>query len=171
MKTRKRTIKFFTVANFEKEERYLEKMTASGWHFEKYRFPFYYFKRDEPKKVTYHIDFKEDLDNLPEYLSIHRDAGFQNVFQYPILQGTWMYFRHETAPNEAKAKLYTDSASLIDLCKRIRTRWTVFGLCIIPFTFIPTFTISTYWIMMPILLIVLYGNIFITLTRKMAALR
>lgn len=170
MKTKKRTIKFFTVANFDKEERYLEKMAASGWLFEKYRFPFYYFKRNTPKKITYHIDFKEDQKDLSEYLSIHEDAGFQNVFQYPLLNGAWMYFTHQDAPNEPKSKLYTDSESLIELCKRIRTRWTIFGATMFPLTLIPTFIISPYWIVIPLLIIVLYSNIFITLTRKIKIL-
>ncbi|WP_088809147.1 MULTISPECIES: DUF2812 domain-containing protein [Listeria] len=170
MKNRKRTIKFFTVANFEKEEQYLEKMAASGWHFEKYRFPFYYFKQGEPKKMSYQIDFKADLNDLSEYVSLHEDAGFQNVFQYSIFQGAWMYFTHETVPNEPQAQLYTDSESLIELCKRIRLRWTIFGAIMIPFSVFPTFTLSPYWLVLPLLLIILYGNIFITLTRKIKTL-
>ena len=53
----KRVRKFFSIAEFEKEEKYLTDMAAQGWRFVDTNGSIYTFERCEPEQVVYRLDF------------------------------------------------------------------------------------------------------------------
>lgn len=170
----KKIFKLITVDNFEKEEVFLEEMAQKGWYFSKYTSGIYHFEQGTPEKYTYCIDYKEEKDDETSYLQLFEDAGWENVYAYPILRGKWMYFRKEETDETQKEQIFTDRQSFITLWKKIRHRWTVFGLamiflllCISTFLIFRAQQISGIIILlMTVLIVLLYGKMYINLTRK-----
>lgn len=85
-----------------------------------------------------------------------------------------MYFRKEETDETQKEQIFTDRQSFITLWKKIRHRWTVFGLamiflllCISTFLIFRAQQISGIIILlMTVLIVLLYGKMYINLTRK-----
>ncbi|WP_430536424.1 DUF2812 domain-containing protein [Listeria rocourtiae] len=171
----KKVFKLITVDNVEKEEAFLEEMASKGWFFSKYALLRYHFEQAEPADYTYCIDYKEDTGDEEEYLTLFDDAGWEHVYSYPILNGKWMYFRKAVKEGEPKEAIFTDDDSMVALWKTIRSRWSWFGgivaLMLIAVGLISLFA-STYFIgsiftfTVAALLIVLYGKMYIRMTRK-----
>ncbi|MBC2327951.1 DUF2812 domain-containing protein [Listeria booriae] len=169
----KRMFRFFTVDDYEKEQRFLQDMTSKGWYFKAYKGFRYYFEKGEPDDYVYRIDYKEPLDDLNEYLSVFEDAGWEVVLQYPIFHGAWIYFRK---PNhDENVEIFTSDESRLSLLKKIRTRWTTFGVSIcalLLLILLVNLLISSLLItwLIPALcltiILVLYGRAFVHLTRK-----
>lgn len=171
----KKVVKFFTVDNMEKEEAYLNEMAQNGWFFQKYKSFRYHFKQGEPAKYSYAIDFKENEGDEDAYKTLFEDAGWENVFSYPVLNGNWMYFRKAVAPGETEEAIFTDETSLIQLYKNIRKRWTIFGAIVSLFLLIELLIvfqmennigITTFIFIIFLILVALYGKMFFNLTRK-----
>ncbi|MBC6309867.1 DUF2812 domain-containing protein [Listeria sp. FSL L7-1582] len=171
----KKVFKFITVDNVEKEEAFLEEMANQGWFFSKYASLRYHFEQGEPAEYTYCIDYKENSGDEEEYLGLFEDAGWEHVYAYPILNGRWMYFRKAMKEGAPKEAIFTDDASMVALWKTIRSRWTRFGGSVILMLIavgIATLLASTYLIgsifmfAAALLLIVLYGKMYIRITRK-----
>lgn len=58
MRERKTEFRFFTVAEWEKEEAYLSQRHREGWRFTGVRLPGVYgFERCEPQEVVYRLDY------------------------------------------------------------------------------------------------------------------
>ncbi|PNP94361.1 hypothetical protein BMT55_02425 [Listeria newyorkensis] len=171
----KKVFKFITVDNVEKEEAFLEEMANQGWFFSKYASLRYHFEQGEPAEYTYCIDYKEEAGDEEEYLALFEDAGWEHVYAYPILSGKWMYFRKAVKEGAPKEAIFTDDASMVVLWKTIRSRWTWFGgsaILMLIVVGIATLLASVYLIgsiftfAVALFLIVLYGKMYIRITRK-----
>jgi len=96
----------------EKEEKWLEEMAAKGWRLEAVIPYVYTFRRSQPEKVVYRLDYKSTLDkDYQEYLSLFKDAGWELLTTF----AGWHYFRinphNDTIPeiynsDRAKAQKY-----------------------------------------------------------------
>lgn len=167
----KKVLKFFTVDNMEKEAAYLNEMAQQGWFFKEYKRFRYHFEKGEPAKYNYAIDYKETTGDEEEYKTLFADAGWENVYKYPILQGNWMYFRKPVTSGETDEAIFTDKESLVHLFQKIRKRWSLFGGLISLFlllfaVFLPYNSLQIFYAILIIILVVLYGKMFINLTRK-----
>ncbi|MGC9338677.1 DUF2812 domain-containing protein [Listeria ivanovii] len=171
----KKTIKFFTVDNMEKEVAYLNDMAQQGWFLKEYKSFRYHFVKGTPAEYSYAIDYKETTGDEEEYKTLFADAGWEHVYSYPILNGNWMYFRKLITVDETSQAIFTDKESLSQLFRKIRKRWSLFGALIsiiIIVNFLIVFQInnfsgSTLFIFAVLLfLVILYGKMFINLTRK-----
>ncbi|NLL48245.1 MAG: DUF2812 domain-containing protein [Firmicutes bacterium] len=113
---KKRVYKVFT--NYEKEEVWLNRMAASGWHCTDYFFCRYIFTKGEPGEYTYRIQL---LDNSPdhpenaEYLELLADAGIEVISSHL----RWVYLRKKTAAGPFE--LFSDRESRIAHYKKIIT--------------------------------------------------
>ncbi|MBR3045437.1 MAG: DUF2812 domain-containing protein [Oscillospiraceae bacterium] len=113
----KRVRKFFSIAEFEKEEKYLTDMAAQGWRFVDTNGTIYTFERCEPENVVYRLDFSGiPLDQRDDYYAMFRDYGWE------YLQDSYgfSYFRKPAegaAPEDLE--IFSDGASHLEMVKKI----------------------------------------------------
>ena len=111
---KKRVFKFYS--NYEKEEIWLNKMAADGWHCIDYVFGRYTFERGEPCQYTYRLQL---LDYPPRhvesaaYLEFLEEVGIEMVASHL----RWVYLRKKTA--DGPFELFSDRESRIAHYKRI----------------------------------------------------
>ena len=74
----KRTVRFFTICDYEEEQAYLREMHSSGWKFLRLsELCVYHFEACAPEDVVYQLDFNQDgLAHRDEYLTMFRDCGW-----------------------------------------------------------------------------------------------
>jgi hypothetical protein len=75
--------KFKIIADFEKEEHFLNDMAEKGYYLEKYNsLGVYTFRRIEPQKLSYRIDFRTFSNNaqFENYCTLFQDAGWEHVY-------------------------------------------------------------------------------------------
>jgi hypothetical protein len=79
MATQISIIKFFL--RFEKEEAWLESMSASGWHLVRASYGWYKFQGGQPEKRVYRIDCRNITKqaDLVDYVSLFTDSGWTSV--------------------------------------------------------------------------------------------
>ena len=71
MRERKTEFRFFTVAEWEKEEAYLSQRHREGWRFTGVRLPGVYgFERCAPQEVVYRLDYNPEARAHREDLSL-----------------------------------------------------------------------------------------------------
>jgi hypothetical protein len=72
-------IKWFV--HFEKEEAWLETMSASGWHLISASFGLYKFQQGQPEKRIYKIDCRNITKHadLVDYVSLFTDSGWSSI--------------------------------------------------------------------------------------------
>lgn len=110
----KRVIKLFT--NFEREEEWLNEMSAQGWHCRGYVFGRYLFERGEPGEYIYRIQLLEypaDHAQSAAYLDFLQDAGVEVVASC----FRWVYLRKKAA--EGPFELFSDLESRVAHYRRI----------------------------------------------------
>lgn len=136
----KKTFKFFTIFEHEKEQDYLREMHKSGWKFVRVSgLGVYHFEKCTPEDVIYQLDYnQEGLDHKEEYVQMFRDCGWeymQDFFGYS-------YFRKPVSEMKGKEEeIFCDDTSRLEMMKRIfRGRMVpllcVFFLIILPNLFI-----------------------------------
>ncbi|MBC6315757.1 DUF2812 domain-containing protein [Listeria grandensis] len=171
----KKVMKFITVDNVEKEEAFLEEMANQGWFFTKYAFPHYHFEKGAPGAYSYCIDYKETTGDEEEYLVLFKDAGWENVFSYPIFKGKWMYFRKRVQEGGGREVIFTDNDSMVGLLKRVRSNWTRFGaifsvlLVVLGTLYMSVFSypfLGIIILFVALVIIALYGKMYINITKK-----
>lgn len=101
-----------------KEEKWINDMSAKGWHLTNYNYRFYTFEKGEPDEYTYRCDL---LDNFgfgkaaKEYIEFVESTGAEKVFK----RLHWVYFRQhrDLGPFE----LYSDATSKLSYINRMLT--------------------------------------------------
>ena len=90
---RKTVSKLLFIWDWEEEESWLNEMSAQGWHFVKYTFPFQYtFEQGEPGAYHYRLQalqHRVGSRESQEYLSFLRDMDIELVESYLF----WAYLR------------------------------------------------------------------------------
>ncbi|ABS22306.1 DUF2812 domain-containing protein [Bacillus cytotoxicus] len=127
----KKTFKFFTAWNLEKEEAYLREMHQKGWAFQKYHF-MYTFKKTEPKDVVYkadfNFDFQKSLKNQREYLEIYEMSGWKYVSSFT----KWHYFCKEVVDKNELPDIYSETETRIEKLKDLLNHLVIIFLSILP---------------------------------------
>lgn len=104
--------------DYEKEEKYLNEMSAKGFALTDYSWCKYVFE-DAPKgKYIYRLELLEKPINHPDskkYIKFMEETGVEFVASY----NRWVYFRRDAADGEFD--IYSDIDSKIKHCKRIRS--------------------------------------------------
>jgi hypothetical protein len=115
--------KWFWAWDDEKEEKWLEELSQSGWHLDNPGLPcVYHFIKGEPRAFSYRLDFRTgSFKSLQEYLQICRDAGWEMIGR----MGTWYYFRKECRDGE-KPEFYSDRDSKVQKYRRLLVFLVIF---------------------------------------------
>lgn len=109
--------------DFEKEEAWLNEMSARGMAFTDYSWCRYVFQDSQEQQYIYRIELLENLPTHPEsvaYLRFLEENGVEFVSSYL----RWVYLRKPAS--EGAFDLYTDFDSKIKHYQRINYFWTVF---------------------------------------------
>ena len=118
-KTTKKTIKFFSILEHEKEEKYLREMHKSGWKFVKIsKLGFiYYFEKCEPEDVIYQLDYNKDgIEHKDEYVKMFNDCGWEYMMDYV----GYSYFRKPASEmTENEETIFCDDSSRLEMLERV----------------------------------------------------
>lgn len=106
--------------DYEKEEKWLNEMSAKGMALTDYSWCRYVFEETAPSQYTYRIDLLQNEPTHPEgvaYIRFLEESGIECVSTYRL----WIYLRKNTS--EGPFELYTDIDSKINHYKRIYAWW------------------------------------------------
>lgn len=117
MGERKTMLRFFTIADYMEEEKWLRETHASGWKLVKMVPPcFFIFEACEPEDVIYRLDYKNNLQD-DEYMQMVKDFGWE----YCAKCVGWLYFRKSAAAalSEGDENIFSDNASRLEMVEHI----------------------------------------------------
>jgi Protein of unknown function (DUF2812) len=103
--------------NVEKEQAWLNRMAAAGYHLTDYFWIRYVFEKAEPGEYTYFIDLLSAGRHSPEsegYLEFLESSGVEVVATYM----RWVYLRKRTA--DGPLVLYSDTTSKLAYLRRLK---------------------------------------------------
>lgn len=94
MKT-KRCFRYFTIADFEREERWFNEMSRRGWHFVSTNGLVYRFESGRPGEYVYKIELPEEgsAATKAEYERFLADCGVEVVARFK----EWLYLRRRAS--------------------------------------------------------------------------
>lgn len=135
MGDKKHCVRFFTIADWIEEERWLREEHGAGWKLIKMTPPcFYTFEKCEPEDVIYRLDFYNNEED-ETYYQMMEDYGWH----YCGRCFGWLYFRKPKAlvNHTLDEELFSDYDSRMALLERIyKTRYLpmtiVLLCCVIP---------------------------------------
>ena len=113
----KKYFKYFTLFDYDKEEKWLREMSNKGWKLRNYTF-IYTFDKCEPSDTVYKLDFQAIDCDKESYVSLFRDYGWEYVCEY----NNYVYFRTEAKKyvnNNEKNDIFSDNQSKLDMMKKI----------------------------------------------------
>ena len=123
---RKTLRKWFWVWEFEKEEKWLDEMSAQGWALDRVGYCRYEFVQCEPNEYITRLEMLEEHVDTPkslEYIDFVESTGAEYLGH--VIK--WVYFRKKAS--EGSFDLYSDVDSRIRHLKRIIAFLSIF-LCI-----------------------------------------
>jgi Protein of unknown function (DUF2812). len=106
------------VWNYEKDEEWLNNLSAQGEHLEKPGTFRYAFKKDVSIRYVYRMDYQQikEQDQLNEYYALFKDLGWERVGS----NMGWHYYRKPYMEGETSTQIYTDRSSLVQLLRRVQ---------------------------------------------------
>lgn len=113
----KRRLAFFTIPEYKKEEKWLEKLHRSGLKLKKATLPcFYTFEECEPEDVVYQLDYNEEgMKNKAEYVQMFKDCGWEHITD----MAGYSYFRKPVSEMVEDEGIFSDDASKLDMIRRV----------------------------------------------------
>lgn len=126
--------------HYEKEEKWLNEMSARGLAFIKYSWCKYVFEDCTPGEYIYRIELLENGVSHPksqEYITFLGDMGVEHISSY----SRWVYFRKKAV--EGSFDLYSDKELRIAHYRRIVKLWGIIGLINILVGFSNLHTVGT----------------------------
>lgn len=158
---------WFTIPEWEKEEKWLREQHKKGWKLIKATPPgFYKFEQCEPEDVIYQLDYnQEGMNHISEYIQIFRDCGWEYVTD---MMG-YAYFRKSATEMVEDEGIFCDDESKIEMIERVyKGRMlpliVIFCCCIMPQLFMQSHNNSEAGYIMFIVfvaLFVLYLSLFV----------
>ena len=141
--------RYFTIFEYEKEEKYLRDMHKDGWRFVKVTgFGTYHFERGTAEDVVYQLDYNRDSKkNREEYLGMFSDCGWEHLQDY----AGYSYFRKPASEMKTDEGIFCDEESKIEMMERVmKGRFTPLGIiffcCLLPQFIINLTSAKNYYI-------------------------
>lgn len=143
----KKFFRYFSIFEYEKEEKYLREMHKSGWRFLKVTgLGVYHFEKCIPADVIYQLDYnKEGLEQKDEYLRMFSDCGWEHIQEY----AGYSYFRKPAAEMNGDEEIFCDNESKLQMMERVlKGRMLplliIFFCCLVPQFVINIFSTRNY---------------------------
>ena len=126
MQSNKKVVRrLFFISQREKEEKFLKKMSAEGWHLVSVKSINYTFIKGEPQNFTYQYDYVTQDENTSDYHLLFKDAGWEEICgTNGLYNGKWYYFRKEC--NGKEEKIYTDNESKYNMYSKLLKHYGTF---------------------------------------------
>ena len=113
-----RKFRWFSVPEWEKEEKWLRSQHSKGLKLVDAMIPgIYTFEKCTPEDVVYQLDFnQEGLENREEYVQMFKDCGWNYVTE----MAGYTYFRKAVADmKDEEENIFSDDASKMDMIERV----------------------------------------------------
>lgn len=113
----KTVMKLFTIADYQEEQKWLEKQHANGWKLKNMIVPvFYIFEEVTPEKVIYQLEFKES-ENTSDYIRLYEDYGWEFLGSHV----GWNYFRKPESEikEEGEKEIFSDNESKLEMVDKV----------------------------------------------------
>ncbi|UNC91990.1 DUF2812 domain-containing protein [Candidatus Contubernalis alkaliaceticus] len=124
-------IKYRFFIDFSKEEKWLNKMSKSGYEFvSKNKLGGYIFREAEPNDTTIRMDyrlFKKEID-FQDYCTLFEDSGWKHIAGKKSSGNQYFAKIKENAAND----IFSDNASKAGRYKRISEMWLTTSIIFIP---------------------------------------
>lgn len=130
---KKEKLKYFGLADYLEEERFLEQQHQAGWKMvgAKKLGWVYIFEKCEPEDFIYQLDFIEDGQVDDDYFQLFEDCGWEYFHKL----NNWYYFRKKRTENKEENVIFNDAASRAEMAKKVmRSQWLVILPILIIFT-------------------------------------
>ena len=117
--------KWFWAWDFEKEEKWLNEMSAKGLALVDYTFCRYSFEECEPGEYSFKIQYLENKPSHPEseqYIRFMEETGAEQIANF----STWIYFRKKTS--EGPFEIFSDYESKIKHLNLIKSLFLTVGI-------------------------------------------
>ena len=113
----KREFRYYTIMEYDKEERYLQKRHSQGWKLVTVSgVGMYHFEECEPEGVVYQLDYnQEGIADRGEYIQMFADCGWEHVTDYV----GYSYFRKPVSEMTAEEEIFNDDNSKLEMIQRI----------------------------------------------------
>ena len=113
----KRVFKYYTIADWEREQNWLTEMASQGWRFLKTNGFFYTFERREPENVAYRLDYSGLREgDRGDYYAMLRDYGWEYLQD---ING-FSYFRKSAdGVSPEDLEIFSDGASHLTMVKKV----------------------------------------------------
>lgn len=147
----KKVWRFYTIADYEKEENFLNEMARAGWNLSAVGFCRYIFRRGTPGEYIYKLDMVErsESDEVKEsYFNFLTDCGIRVVGEFK----DWIYLQKRAADgpfdmkNDTYAKLRqvnkVYSFSIRTVCNLLR----IFAIIIILLSSLQSIASGNVWL-------------------------
>ena len=118
MKERKTEVRFFSIAQWEKEQAYLQYRHGQGWALDRVSAQcIYHFTRCQPEDVVYQLDYnREPMRHKEDYVQMFTDCGWEYIQD----SMGYYYFRKPKAKMGADEQgIFCDDASRLDMILRV----------------------------------------------------
>lgn len=128
-------LRFFTIADYEEEERWLREQHKQGLRLVKMIPPcFFVFEPCTPEDVVYRLDYQNGSETC-DYMQLFHDYGWAYVTRCT----GWLYFRKPACEmqSEHDDEIFSDAESKIDMIQHVmNTRMlpilVIFLCCVLP---------------------------------------
>lgn len=117
----KTELKWFDITEYDKEQDYLRRMHAKGWHLKSISFPgLYRFEACEPEDVVYQLDYnQEGISHKAEYVRMFEDCGWEYLMDFV----GYSYFRKSLSEmNGKEEEIFCDDESRLAMMERVFKR-------------------------------------------------
>lgn len=137
---KKTTLKFFTIFQYQQEEKYLSSMHEKGWKLISVTFPgFYHFEKCEPAQAAYRLDYnQEGIQNKAEYIKFFSDCGWDYLGD----MAGYSYFRKEGG--DRGEEIFSDDSSRLDMMRRVFKGRIIPLVILFLCCILPNFFMNTY---------------------------
>lgn len=117
MGKRQTKIRFFTIADYNEEQTWLEEQHKNGWKLVKVTAPcFFTFEECVPEEVSYRLEFNKGKVT-DDYLQMYEDYGWEYIAECM----NWSYFRKPVVESavEGENEIFSDDESRLNMIDRI----------------------------------------------------
>lgn len=113
----KKTLKVFTICEYEEEQAYLRRMHGSGWKLVRMSWPcVYHFERCAPEDVIYQLDYNQDgIAHRDEYVRMFSDCGWEYLQDFY----GYSYFRKPASQMDGAEEIFCDESSRLQMLERV----------------------------------------------------